>query len=82
MFPIAQRFVQEVLLVSDEEIVAAQQALWDTLRIVTEPGGATAFAALLSGRYKCQPGERIGVVLCGGNTEAVKFSPAKTGVKS
>jgi len=74
MFPIAQRSLQEVVLVSDEEIVAAQQALWDSLRIVTEPGGAAAFAALLSGRYKCQPGERIGVVLCGANTEAVKFS--------
>lgn len=73
-FPLAQQFVSEVVLVSDDEIRAAQQALWDTLRIVAEPGGATAFAALLSGRYQPRDGERIGVVLCGGNTDAVDFS--------
>ena len=54
-------------------IRAAQAALWDKLRIVSEPGGAAAFAALLSGRYQPQPGERVGIVLCGGNTSAVNF---------
>ena len=73
MFPIAQRYVREVVLVTDEEIVAAQKKLWDAVRVVAEPGGAAAFAALLSGRYKPTPGERIGIVVCGGNTEAVKF---------
>lgn len=73
MFPIAQRYVKEVVLVSDEEIVAAQKKLWDAVRVVAEPGGAAAFAALLSGRYKASPGERVGVVVCGGNTEAVTF---------
>ena len=68
MFPIAQKYVHSALLVSDEEIVAAQKKLWETTRIVAEPGGATAFAALLSGRYKPEPGERVGVVVCGGNT--------------
>jgi len=75
VFPIVQRFVDRVLLVSDEQIVAAQQRLWDSLRIVTEPGGAAAFSALLSGRYECTARERVGVVLCGGNTEAVRFTP-------
>ncbi len=68
MFPIAQRHVDRVVLVSDEEIQAAQRMLWDRLRIITEPGGAAAFAALLSARYRPTPRERVGVLLCGGNT--------------
>jgi len=43
--------------------------LWETTRIIAEPGGATAFAGLLSGRYKPEPGERVGVIVCGGNTD-------------
>ena len=73
MFPIAQKYVREVVLVSDDEIVAAQKKLWESVRVVAEPGGAAAFAALLSGRYKASAGERVGVVVCGGNTEAVSF---------
>ena len=73
-FCIAQRYVGEVILVPDEEIRRAQEALWSVLRIVAEPGGAAAFAALLSGRYIPSPEERIGVVLCGGNTTAVDFA--------
>ncbi len=68
MFPIAQRYVDRVVLVSDEDIQAAQRMLWDLLRIVTEPGGAAAFAALISARYRPSPRERVGVVLCGANT--------------
>ena len=73
MFPIAQKYVQEALLVSDDEIVKSQQKLWETMRIAAEPGGAAAFAALLSGRYQPRPGARVGVVVCGGNTDAVNF---------
>jgi threonine dehydratase len=69
MFPIAQKFVQSSILVSDDEIVAAQKRLWETVRVAAEPGGAAAFAGLLSGRYKPEPGERVGVVVCGGNTD-------------
>jgi threonine dehydratase len=67
MFPIAQKYIDRVALVPDEAIVAAQQALWSTLRVMAEPGGATAFAALLSKTYVPEPGERVGVVVCGGN---------------
>jgi len=74
MFPIAQRFVQSSLLVTDEEILAAQKRLWEATRIIAEPGGATAFAALLSGRYTPERGERVGVIVCGGNTEKVVFT--------
>ena len=73
MFPIAQKFVSESLLVSDEQILEAQRALWQQLRLIAEPGGATAFAALLSGVYKSRPGERVGVVLCGSNADLEKF---------
>jgi threonine dehydratase len=47
--------------------------LWDVLRVVAEPGGAAAFAALLSKKYQPNPGERVGVLVCGGNTTAVDF---------
>jgi threonine dehydratase len=73
-FPIAQRFVDSVVLVGDDAIVAAQEALWSGLRVATEPGGAAAFAALLSRRYQPRPGERICVVVSGGNTTAVDFA--------
>ena len=73
MFPIAQTHVKSVVLVSDESIQEAQKALWNGLRVVAEPGGAAAFAALLSGRYRPGPGERVGVLVCGGNTTAVTF---------
>jgi len=78
MFPIAQRSVERVVLVSDEGIQHAQQALWKSLRVVSEPGGAAAFAALLSRRYVPRPGERTGVLVCGGNTTAVNFGRLPT----
>jgi threonine dehydratase len=73
MFPIAQRYVSRVVLVPDEAIQAAQAALWNVMRVVAEPGGAAAFAALLSGRYRPESGERVGVLVCGANTTAVDF---------
>jgi threonine dehydratase len=73
MFGLARDFAGGSILVTDGEILAAQRSLWDRLRIVTEPGGAAAFAALLSGKYRPQPDERIGVLLCGANTAAVQF---------
>src|SRR6266850_621788 len=73
MFPIARAHISRVLLVSDAAIRLAQDALWDTLRVVAEPGGAAAFSALSSGAYAPEPGERVGVVVSGGNTTAVDF---------
>jgi threonine dehydratase len=73
MFPFARAFVSGVALVSDDAIQKAQQALWSVLRIVAEPGGAATFAALLSGAYHPSAGERTGVLVCGGNTAAVRF---------
>jgi threonine dehydratase len=73
MFPIAQRHVAAAVLVGDDAIRAAQRRLWEVLRVAAEPGGAAALAALLSGRYRPRPGERVAVLLCGANTNAVDF---------
>ena len=72
-FPIVKTHVRGVVLVTDEAIVQAQKVLWRAVRIVAEPGGAAAFAALLSGAYQPASGERVGVVMCGGNSTAVDF---------
>ena len=74
MFPIAQKFVDRVLLVSDDEIRAAQEQLWKVARVAAEPGGAAGLAALTSRKYVPAKGERVGVLICGGNTTAVDFS--------
>ena len=73
VYPIAKAHVAEVVLVSDDAIRAAQKALWDVLRVVAEPGGSAATAALLSGRYRPKAGERVGILVSGGNTVAVDF---------
>ena len=72
-FPIVQRYVNESVLVSDDAIRDAQRRLWQTLRIVVEPGGAAALAALISRRYVPGPDERVGVLIYGANTTAVDF---------
>ena len=73
MFPIAQAHIERVVLVTDDAIRNAQRMLWEGLRLVAEPGGCTAFAALLSGAYQPAVGERVGVVVSGANTTAVSF---------
>ena len=72
-FAIAQRHLHSVLLVSDAAILSAQRLLWDRLRIVAEPGGVTALAAVLSGGYAPAPGEHLAVVISGANTTAVNL---------
>jgi threonine dehydratase len=67
MFPIAQRYVSEVVLVEDDAIRDAQRVLWRELRSVAEPAASVGVAALRSGVYRPAPGERVAVVLSGGN---------------
>jgi threonine dehydratase len=74
VFPIAERYVRQMVLVSDDAIQEAQLRLWKLLRVVAEPGGAAALAALTSRQYVPASGERVGVLICGGNTAAVDFS--------
>jgi threonine dehydratase len=71
MFPLAQKYVDKVILVEDDEIRGAQEELWERLRLVTEAGGAAAYAGLK--KYRPEKNEKVGVLLCGGNTTAVKF---------
>ncbi|MBZ9796471.1 threonine/serine dehydratase [Mesorhizobium sp. ES1-4] len=73
MFPIAEAFVERSILVSDDDIIAAQKALWNRVRIISEPGGAAAFAAILSGRYMPASGERVAVLVCGANANPANF---------
>ena len=68
-FAIAQKLVRDALLVSDDAVRAAQRALWEELRVIAEPAGATGLAALMAGAYKPAGGERVGVLICGANTE-------------
>jgi threonine dehydratase len=74
MFPLAQRFVAGAVLVTDTAIVATQRLLWDRFRLIAEPGGATALAALLSGAFLPPVAARVGVVVCGGNTDPAKVA--------
>jgi threonine dehydratase len=76
VFPIISRHIKETVLVSDDAILDAQRRLWSTMRVVAEPGGAAALAALTSGAYVPGPSERVGVLICGGNTAVVKFPNA------
>ena len=68
-FTAATRWVDSSVLVSDDDVVAAQRWLWSQARVVAEPGAATAMAALLSGAFRPTPGERVCVLVCGANTD-------------
>jgi threonine dehydratase len=74
VFPLARDYVDRVVLVTDDQIRSGQRALWEHFRVAAEPGGAAAFAALIARAYVPADGERVGVVVSGGNTAAVSFS--------
>jgi threonine dehydratase len=82
MFDIARRHVDRVALVTDGSIRRAQAWLWDRTRLVTEPGGAAAMAALLSGSYRPAANERVCVLVCGANTEPETFARSIAGLTS
>jgi len=76
MFPIAQAHVAASVLVPDAAIAQAQRLLWDRLRLVAEPGGATALAALLCGAFEAPAHAQVGVLVCGANTDPAKVADA------
>jgi threonine dehydratase len=76
VFPITQAYVEDVVLVDDDAIVAAQQALWQAARIAAEPAGSVGVAALLAGAYKPAPGEHVTVVISGANMAPGQLEPA------
>ena len=66
----ARRWVDDAVLVTDEDVLTAMHCLWEAARVAAEPGGgAAAFAALTSGAYRPTDGERVGVVVCGANLD-------------
>jgi threonine dehydratase len=67
VFPITQAYVEDVVLVDDPSILAAQRVLWQTARIAAEPAASVGIAALLTGAYKPAPGEHVAVVISGAN---------------
>jgi threonine dehydratase len=69
MFPIAQSYVAEAVLVTDDAVIAARNRLWEELRAPVEHGAATALAALTAGAYVPEKDECVGIVLCGANTD-------------
>lgn len=73
-FEIAQRFVERALVVPEGAIRRAQRLLWDELRVIAEPGGAVALAALVEASYVPALGERVGIIVCGGNTDPAALS--------
>jgi threonine dehydratase len=66
---VVRRYVEDAVVVDDDEIRAAQQAIWQDLRLISEPGGAAAYAAIRSGAYRPGPTERVAVAICGSNAD-------------
>jgi threonine dehydratase len=71
---IVRRHVEQVVLVTDDDVARARQLLWDGCRVAAEPGAAAPLAALLSGAYIPQPEERIALVICGGNADPAELT--------
>ena len=69
------------VLVRAESIERARQLLWDDMRLVVEPGGATALAALLQGVYVPAAGEQVAVVVCGANADPADLTRLTAGVR-
>ena len=74
-FDLARENSVESITVPDAEITRAQKLLWQELRQLVEPGGATALAGLTSGAYRPEPGERVAVLVCGANLSPDPFAP-------
>ena len=77
VYAIAKTTIAASVLVSDAAIREAQKSLWDNFCIIAEPGGAAAYGALMSGAYRPEPGERVGVLLCGANANLASFVAAR-----
>jgi threo-3-hydroxy-L-aspartate ammonia-lyase len=72
-WPVIRALVDDVVTVSDAEIVDAMRLLFERMKVVAEPSGATALAALLAGRVELRAGT-VGVVISGGNVDAARFA--------
>ncbi len=78
-FAVARAFVHDSVLVADDDIRQAQRLFWEDLRLMIEPGGAAAYAALMSGAYRPEPGERVAAIVCGANFDLATILGPITG---
>ena len=67
-FAVIQRYVDDVVTVTDESIIAAMRAIWETMKIVVESSGAVSYAAIVEGKVDCRS-KRVGIILTGGNVD-------------
>lgn len=74
-YEVVKARVSTALVLPDEAVYAAARKLWEVTRLACEPGGAVALAALTSGAYQPASGERICILICGGNAEIGWFLP-------
>ncbi len=72
-------FVDDAVTVPDTAIRSAQYELWDQFRLVAEPGGAAALAAIRAGAYRPAAGERVVVVVCGSNADPSTVTGGRSG---
>jgi threonine dehydratase len=70
-YRLTRQHVARVELIADDDIRAAQRFLWEEAQVVAEPGGAAALGGLLSGKARVPEGARVGVLVCGGNAQAL-----------
>lgn len=77
-FPIIQRYVDDVITVSEDSIIAAMRTIWETMKIIVEPSAAVPFAAIADGKVNVT-GKRLGIILTGGNVDldALPWLPSK-----
>jgi threonine dehydratase len=78
-FEVNRRLVDDIVLVTDDEIRSAMRFAFDRLKLVMEPSGATGLAALLAGHIRLGEGKRIGVIVSGGNIDTERFAAVTTG---
>jgi threonine dehydratase len=71
-FPIIQRLVDEIVTVSDENILKAMKLIWERAKLVVEPSGAVPLGALLEGKLNLS-GKKAGIILSGGNIDFGRF---------
>jgi threonine dehydratase len=67
-FAIVQRYVDDVVMVSEEAIVSAMRTIWETMKIIVEPSAAVAYAAIVENKIVIE-GKRVGIILTGGNVD-------------
>ena len=73
-FPVLQKTIADIALVSDAEVAEAMRYAFQTLKLVVEPGGSVGLAALLAGKVKLFGGKTVGLVLSGGNVDPDLFA--------